>query len=85
MIPLFADVEIRTRRRSRRFWLPLFLVWLLLLPLVLILLPFAAIACLLVRINPIRAFGAMVAVLAATSGTQVEVERPGTRVFVTIV
>jgi uncharacterized integral membrane protein len=54
MIPLFAVIRWNTGRRQLGLWLPLFLAWLLLLPLLLVLLPFFVIGCLLARMNPWR-------------------------------
>jgi hypothetical protein len=52
MIPLFAVIRWHTGRRQFGLWLPLFLAWLLLLPLLLVLLPFFVIGYLLARMNP---------------------------------
>jgi len=56
------------------FGFPLFIVWLLLLPLGLVLLPFVLIACLAAQINPLRAFAAFWRIFAALRGTHVEIE-----------
>jgi hypothetical protein len=85
MIPMLADLTVETPRRRFRVWLPLFLVWLILLPLFLVVLPFAAIACVIVQINPFRALAVLFAVLAAVSGTEVAVQRPGATIFIRIV
>lgn len=85
MIPLFADLRIETQHRRLRLFLPLFLIWLILLPLVLVLLPFAAIACVILRINPFSAIGTLFSVLTAIPGTQLGVERPGSSIFIHIV
>lgn len=85
MIPMLADLRVETERRRYRFWLPLFLVWLLLMPLFVLVLPFAAIACVVFRINPFHALGLLFAVLAAFSGTEVAVQRRRTFIFIRIV
>ncbi|MCC6735725.1 MAG: hypothetical protein IT534_06305 [Bauldia sp.] len=85
MIPMLADLTIETPRRRFRLWLPLFLVWVLLLPFFLVALPFAAIACAVFRINPFRALGLLFALLAAVSGTEVAVQRRRTFIFIRIV
>jgi hypothetical protein len=72
MIPLFVILDVRGRR-SLRLWLPLFLAWLFLLPIVLVALPFALVALLVARINPWPAIAAFWGVLAGTRGTHVEV------------
>ena len=59
MIPLFAVIGFRTsRQRTFRLWLPLFLVWLLLLPLVLVLFPFFLVGCLILDMNAFSAIAA---------------------------
>lgn len=74
MIPFFAIVRIASRSgRNFRIWLPLFLIWLLLAPLVLVLLPFLFIYCLCIRINPFRAIGSVWGVLNGLRGTHIEV------------
>lgn len=85
MIPMIADLVVETPRRRLHFWLPLFLVWLILLPLFLVVLPFAAIVCVIVQINPFRALAVLFAVLAAISGTEVAVQRPRATIFIRII
>ena len=56
MIPFVAVVSVPDRRsHTFRLWIPLFLVWLLVLPLGLLLLPVVFIAGLVCRVNPFRA------------------------------
>jgi len=76
MIPLFAVVRIAKRSgRNIRLWLPLFLIWLLLAPLVLVLLPFLFAYCLFcVRVNPFRACATFWGVLSSLRGTHIEVK-----------
>lgn len=76
MIPLFVTLRVSRRKRTkaRRLWLPLFLVWLLLAPLLLILLPVFFLVCLALRINPFRALAAIWSVLWALGGTHIEVD-----------
>ena len=66
------------------FWIPLVLIWLLLLPLVLVLLPLAALALLALRVNPFRAFAAFWQTLAGLTGTHIEVNAPDALVYVRI-
>lgn len=81
MPPLFAIIKISSRQSAwPRFWLPLFLVWLILLPLVLVLSPFFLIASLVMRVNPIRVVKVFAEILKATSGTSIEI-RHGRRTF----
>lgn len=85
MIPLFAIVRVSPRQhRSFGLWFPLFLVWLLLLPLVVLLIPFCLIACLVVRLNPWRVFSTGWQVIAALSGTDVDIGSRQARVLVRI-
>jgi hypothetical protein len=75
MIPFFAVIRFVTKSgRKPHIWVPLFLIWLLLAPLVIVLLPFAFIACLAFRINPFRACAVSWGFLSATRGTHIEVD-----------
>jgi len=75
MIPFVAVVSLRNQEsRTFRLWIPLFLVWLLLLPLVILLSPFMFIACLFCRVNPLRGVAVLWQVLTALADTNVEVE-----------
>ena len=82
--PLSASVRVQPRgwKYAIRLWLPLFLFWLLLIPLFLIALPFLLIACLIFGIRFWRSLGTVMGVMAATRGTQVDVERPTAKVFI---
>ena len=75
MIPFVAVVSLRNEEsRTFRLWIPLFFVWLLLLPAAILLSPVIVIAGLACRINPFRAFGVMWQVLTALSDAEVEWE-----------
>ena len=75
MIPFVAVVSLRNNdSRTFRFWIPLFLIWLLLLPLAVLLSPFIFIACLVCRVNPFRGVAVMWQILTALGDTDVEVE-----------
>jgi len=75
MIPLVAVVRLRNQdSRTFRLWIPLFLVWLLLLPLGILLSPFIFIACLVCRVNPFREVAVIWQILNALADTNVEVE-----------
>ena len=82
--PLAASVRVQPRgwKYPIRLWLPLFLVWLLLIPLLLLILPLFLVACLIFGIRFWRSLAAIFGVVAATRGTNVEVERPSARVFI---
>lgn len=75
MIPFVAVVSLRNQQsRTFRLWVPLFLVWLLLLPLGVLLSPFIFIACLVCRVNPLKGIGVMWQILNALADTELEVE-----------
>ena len=75
MIPIKSTVCIRNRRRrGSPIWIPLFLVWLLLLPVALLLMPLFFIACLVGRVNPFRALAVFWEIVAALKGTDVAVD-----------
>lgn len=76
MIPLRGTIQIENRRH-RRFLsciIPLFLVWLVLLPVAILVLPVFLIACLLVRVNPIPVIAAFWRILTSLKGTTFEVD-----------
>ncbi len=87
MIPLTATVAIRSSHKRNihfRLWIPLFLVWLLLAPLALLLLPALFIACLIVHLNPFRVLTGLGCILGALEGTHVEAGDRSTQVLIDI-
>ena len=84
--PLCATVHVRPMgwRFGLRLWLPLFLVWLLLLPIVILALPLLFVASLIFRVSLWRSLRAVNGMLAASRGTQVEVDNRTTRVFIKV-
>ncbi len=75
MIPFVAVVSLRNREsRTFRVWIPLLLVWLLLLPIAVVLTPFIFIACLICRVNPFRGAAVLWQIVWALNDTQFEVE-----------
>jgi uncharacterized membrane protein len=75
MIPFVAVVSLRNQdSRTFRLWIPLFLIWLLLLPLAVLLSPFVFIACLFCRVNPFRGVAVVWQILNALADTNIEVE-----------
>jgi uncharacterized membrane protein len=75
MIPFVAVVSLRNQEsRTFRLWIPLFLIWLLLLPLAVLLTPFVFIACLVCRVSPFHAVAVMWQILWALNDTEFEVE-----------
>jgi hypothetical protein len=74
MIPMMAVLRVeRRQRRNVRLWLPLFLLWLLVLPVLVVALPVAAVISLAYGRNPMRLFAAYWNVLSAIPGSQIEV------------
>ena len=74
MIPFVAKIAVRTQRnRGFRIWIPLAFVWLLLLPVLLLVLPVFCVACLAVRVNPLRALSGFGQILSGMKGTDIEV------------
>ena len=86
MIPLIATVHIHAPgARTIRLWLPLFLVWMLLVVLGLILSPLILIACLFCGLNPFKAVWRLVAVFVAMAGTHIEIRSPEALVLVRVI
>ena len=86
MIPLIAIVQVHPHPGRRiRLWLPLFLVWLLLVVLGLVLSPLILIACLIARLNPFTAIWSLIRVFVAMSGTDIEVESAEANVLVRVI
>ena len=84
MPPLLLIVHIlpSTSHRGLRLWVPLFLVWLLLLPFILVLLPVYFVICAVADIAPFKTLGAIFTVLGSLGGTHVEVDSPDSSVFI---
>jgi uncharacterized membrane protein len=80
MIPFVAVVSLRNQQsRTFQLWIPLVLIWLLLLPLAALATPFIFIASLICRgwdcrVNPFRAVAVMWQILWALNDTELEVE-----------
>jgi len=75
MIPFVAVVSLRNQEsRTFRVWIPLFLIWLLLLPLAVSLSPFIFIGCLFCRVNPLRGVAVLWQILTALADTNIEIE-----------
>jgi hypothetical protein len=94
MIPMMAIVNVQSRplvlepdyyeRRPRniRLWLPLFLIWLVLLPFALLLAPFLLLALAVMGRRPVAIVAGVLGLLAALSGTRIEVNSPQASVFI---
>jgi uncharacterized membrane protein len=75
MIPFVAVVSLRDQdSRTFRLWIPLFLIWLIVLPVAILLVPFIFVACLICRVNPFRGVQVMWQILTALTDTELEVE-----------
>ncbi len=75
MIPFVAVVSLRNQEsRTFRLWIPVFLMWLFLLPLFIVLSPFIFIGFLVCRVNPFRGIAVLWQILAALSDTELDVE-----------
>ncbi len=86
MIPLIAIVQIKPRNGRRiRLWLPLFLVWLLLVVLGLLLSPLILIGCLIARLNPLQVIWSLIRVFVAMAGTNIEVQSPEATILVRVI
>ena len=73
MIPMLAEVRITNpRRRFTLYGIPLFLVWLLLLPFAILGFPLVFIGCWALRINPFQLISGVCRVLASLGGMHVE-------------
>ena len=75
MIPVAGAVRIGTYSvHGFRLSIPFLLLWLMLLPLLVFIVPGVFIAALFMRVNPFQAVATVLRMLAALKGTHVEVE-----------
>jgi hypothetical protein len=82
MIPMLAVLRVeRPLRRRIRLWLPLFLLWLLALPVLIVTLPVAAVILIAYRRNPLRLFAAYWNLLSAIPGSHIEMNGRGRHVY----
>jgi hypothetical protein len=73
VIPLVAVVSLNKQNsRTFRLWVPIALIWLLLVPLVVLFSPLMLIACLICHVNPFRMFSVGWQILSALKSTKVE-------------
>jgi hypothetical protein len=85
MMPHLLRLQVRQEnRRTFRLWIPVLPILIVLSPLLLLAVFAAVIACLVFRINPIRALVAAVRLLCALKGTQIEVDQPEALVLLDI-
>ena len=72
MIPSIARIAILRNGRESTYWIPLVLVWIILIPVLLLLgIPFL-IGCLLIRVNPLPAAGISWEIARAVKGTEID-------------
>lgn len=85
MIPQLLTARIkRPDRRPIRIWVPVLPVVLVFSPVLVLAVLVAAVACLVYRVNVVRALGAGWRIVSALSGTRVDIEQGRTAVLVTI-
>jgi len=85
MIPLTAMVKMgATQNDGIRIWVPLFLLWLLFVPLALLFSPLLCAACLLLRINLRNAPSAFWSTLCGLKGASVVFEKRNTSILIQI-
>jgi hypothetical protein len=86
MIPLVGVINVKhwPRSRSFRLWIPLFLLWLLLLPFAVLLLPVFFVVCLICRVNPFRAIATFWSILASLRDTHIEIDNRDALVLIRI-
>jgi hypothetical protein len=75
MIPFVAVVSLRNQQsRTFRLWIPVILIWLLLLPVCALLSPFFFVACLLCRVNPFRGIAVLWQIVWALNDSEFELQ-----------
>jgi hypothetical protein len=85
MIPFVAVASVPHRRsHTFRLWIPIFLLWLLALPVGLALLPVALIFCLACWVNPFRMLAVFWQILSTLKDTNVEVAHRSASVSICI-
>ena len=84
--PMTATVHVKPAgwRHGIRLWVPLFLFWLLLLPLAVLALPFLFGAAVSFGVRFWASILTVLSLLAAFHGTRVEVENAKSRIFVNL-
>ena len=86
MIPLWMSIAVcGERRKFVRLWLPLFLLWILLLPIAVLTLPVLAILWLIYGRAAVAKPVALWQIFASLRGTLIDVDRPHGSVFIRIV
>jgi hypothetical protein len=81
MIPLIAIIRIRRPHGSFSLWLPVFLLW----PLLVLLTPVLAATFMARRVNPVVGLAGLGGLLGSSSGLRLEVESPSASVQVRVI
>lgn len=85
MIPLIATLRFQHRQKHKfNLWIPLFLIWVLLLPVLIIISPFFLLICLIGLINPAKAVTAFWEILSSIRGTNIEISEKKNKFFLNI-
>jgi len=86
MIPLWMSIAVCSEERQFvRLWLPLFLLWILLLPVAVLTLPVLAILWLIYGRSALAKPLALWQIFASMRGTLVDIDHPDGSVFIRIV
>ena len=87
MIPMAGILAFRTQPHGRVWWipLPLFLLWLILLPTLVVVVPAIFVVSLIVGINPWRALSISWQLLAGLRGLRVQVDEKDVAVLITLI
>ena len=84
MIPLFATIHVRRAGGVIRLWAPIFLLWILMIPIAILLAIPLLIVCLIRGVSPIESSVAIAGIIGGLAGTRVEVDSPTATVLVRI-
>lgn len=83
MPPLFLQIHVLNKLgREIRLWIPLFILWLLMLPFAVIILPVLLITAVVLDMDPFPALGATLRILSSLRGSHLEVDSHDASVFV---
>lgn len=86
MIPMVGVISVNhwPRSRSFRLWIPIFLLWLLLLPLAVLAFPVLLIVCLIAQVNPFSVIATFWGILGGLRDTHIEVNNRDALILVRI-
>lgn len=84
-MPMFAIVSVRPRGGDPiRIWAPLFLLWIVGTPLLVLFLPFINLTMIAMRADP-RALSALLRLAVASRGLVVDIQSPGANVLIRVI